>query len=62
MESRFIEEDLKVIVSVFTSAFNYDHVSSFFVLMLFLESKVVANTNISCSSWFYVFICPIKIT
>ena len=30
-------------------------------LKAFFEKKPVANANISYSSWFYVFICPIKI-
>ena len=69
MESRFIEEGLKVkvfsqvqfsvrpIVSLRVSKF------LLFSIQAFLERKPVANSNnFSYSSWFYVFICPIKIT
>ena len=69
MESKSIEEGLNVILFsqmhfsdvyyMYKVKFN---ISFIFLLKLFLESRPVTNTNISCSSWFYVFICPIKIT
>ena len=69
MESRFIKEGLKVVVfsQVQFSVRPIGRISlrlsfCFFGIKAFLERKPVANTNISYSSWFYVFICPIKIT
>ena len=48
--------------SVFTNAVQCTTMWVFFSIKAFLERKPVANTNNSYSSWFYVFICPIKIT
>ena len=56
MESRFIEEGLKVIVFS-QMQFSVQPCKFFFsIIIAFLERKPVANTNSSYSSWFFVFI------
>ena len=63
MESRFIKEGLKLIVFSQVEFSVRPIIVSFVFLVLTLslnyESKPVANTNISYSSWFYVFVCSI---